>query len=72
MDLLIFELRHQRPSSGKKSTQKSYQFSSLLFTVISTALPGDFYFFKLTQPLTFSVNEKGGKLIENHTPFPMI
>jgi hypothetical protein len=35
--------------------------SSLLFTVTSTALPWDFYFFKLTQPLTVSVKEKGGK-----------
>ncbi len=41
---------------------------SLLFTVTSTALPWDFFFFKLTQPLTvstvqllYTVKEKGGK-----------
>jgi hypothetical protein len=39
-----------------KSRQKSEEFSSLLFTVTSTTLPRDFYFFKLTQPLT---REKG-------------
>jgi hypothetical protein len=31
---------------------QSEEFSSLLFTVTSTALPWDFYFFKLMQPLT--------------------
>ncbi len=31
------------------------QKKSLLFTVTSTALPWDFYFFKLTQPLTVSL-----------------
>ncbi len=42
------------------------EFSSLLNTVISIYLPRDFYFFKLTQPLTYSVKllytvkEKGG------------
>ncbi len=42
--------------------------SSLLLTVTSTTLPWDFYFFKLTQPLTASsvyllntIKEKGGK-----------
>jgi hypothetical protein len=54
-----------RPKSWTKSKQK---FSSLLFTVTSTALPWDFYFFKLTQPLTvstvhflYTVTEQGGK-----------
>ncbi len=42
----------QRPNSWTKSRQKSSEFSSLLFT--STALPWDFYFFKLKQPLTVS------------------
>jgi hypothetical protein len=50
--------------------QKSYEFSSLLFTVTNTALPSGFYFFKLTQPVTassstvhllYNVKEKGGK-----------
>jgi hypothetical protein len=45
---------HQRPNSRTKTRQKSYEFSSLLFKVTSTALPLDFYFFKLTQPLTVS------------------
>ncbi len=47
---------------------KVKEFFSLLFTVTSTALPRDFYFFKLTQPLTvytvqllYTVKEKGGK-----------
>jgi hypothetical protein len=57
-----------RPNSWTKSRQKSAEFSSLLFTVISTALPLDFYFFKLMQPLTvstvqllYTVKEKEGK-----------
>jgi hypothetical protein len=41
----------------------------LLFTVTSTACL-DFHFFKLTQPLTISVKNKGGNQIENHTLFP--
>ncbi len=36
-----------------KSRKKSTEFSSGLFTVTSTALPWDFYFFKLTQPLMY-------------------
>jgi hypothetical protein len=42
----------QRPNSCAKSRQKSWKFSSSLFTVTSTALPWIFCFFKLTQPLT--------------------
>ncbi len=52
-----------RPNSWPKS---------LLITVTSTALPWDFYFFKLTQPLIvytvqllFTVKEKGGKTDKN-------
>jgi hypothetical protein len=48
---------------------KSLEFSSLLFTVPSTALPWDFYFFKLMQPITVSavqllciVRERGGEI----------
>jgi hypothetical protein len=51
-----------------KSGQKSSEFSSLLFTVTSTALPLDFYFLKLMQlptvsivQLLYTVKEKGGK-----------
>ncbi len=51
----------QRPNSWAKSRQKSWKFSSLLFTVNSTALSWVFYFFKLTQPLTVSVKETGAK-----------
>jgi hypothetical protein len=54
----------------------SYEFSSLLFTVTFTALPGDFYFFKLTQPLAvsriqllYTVKEKGGK--PDMKPYPL-
>jgi hypothetical protein len=36
------------------------EFSSLLFTVTSTALPREFYFFKFTQPLTFSYSDQPG------------
>ncbi len=43
-----------KPNSWTKSRQKSSAFSSLLFTVTSTALPWAFYFLKLTQPLTVS------------------
>jgi hypothetical protein len=32
-------------------------------------LPPDFYFFKLTQPLTVSVKEKGGK--PDRKPYPL-
>ncbi len=38
----------RRPNSWTKSIR------GLLFTVTSTALPWDFYFFKLTEPLTVS------------------
>ncbi len=44
--------------------------------VTSTALPSDFYIFKLTQPLTvstiqllYTVKEKGGK--PNRKPYPL-
>jgi hypothetical protein len=50
------------------------EFSSLQFTVTSTALPCDFYFFKHTQPLTvstvqllYTIKEKGGK--PNRKPY---
>ncbi len=45
-------------------------FSSLLFTVISTALPSDLYFLKLTQPLTVSVKKKGGN--PDRKPYPLL
>ncbi len=44
------------PNSLMKSKQKSVEFSFLLFTVTSTALPCDFCFFKLTQPLMYFFN----------------
>ncbi len=44
-------------------------FSSLLFTVTSTALPWDFYFSRLTQPLTVSVKKKRGK--PERKPYPL-
>ncbi len=43
-----------RPNSWTQSRHKSQEFSPLLFTVPSTALPCDFYYLKLTQPLTVS------------------
>ncbi len=55
-----------RPNSWTKYRQKSSEFSSLLLTVPSTALPWDFYFFKLMQPLT----EERGKTYRKPYPFP--
>ncbi len=49
-------------------TKISREFSSLLFTVTSTALPWDLYCFKVTQPLTVSVKETGGK--PDRKPYP--
>ncbi len=55
----------QSPNSWTKSRHKSSGFSFMLFTVTSTALPWDFYFFKLTQPLTvqlgYTVKKQGRK-----------
>ncbi len=66
----------QRPNSWTKSRKKAEEFSSLLFTVTYTALPWDFYFFKLTQPPTVSsvqllkaVKEKGA--IPDSKPYPL-
>jgi hypothetical protein len=53
----------------KIQTKVLREFSSLLFTVTSTALPWDFYFFKRTQPLTVSVKKKGGK--PDRRPYPL-
>jgi hypothetical protein len=61
-------LRVQWPNYLTKSRQKSCY--SLLFTITCTALPWDLYFFKLTQPLTVSVNEKGGKTDGKPYPLP--
>ena len=53
---------------GRNPNKSLKSFSSLLFTVTSTASPWDFYFFKLMQPRTVSrvellctVKEKGRK-----------
>jgi hypothetical protein len=58
---------------------KVLRVSSLLFTVTLTALPWDFYLFKLTQPLTVStvrymwpIKEKGGKPDRKPDPLPYI
>jgi hypothetical protein len=58
---------------------KALRVSSLLFTVTSTALSWDLYFFKLTQPLRvsrvlllYTVKEKGGKPGQNHSLFPLV
>jgi hypothetical protein len=63
-----------KPNSWTKSRYKSQEFSSLLLAVTSIALPSDFYFFKLTQPLTVStvnctVKKKGGK--PDRKPYPL-
>ncbi len=65
-----------RSRAGGTLKPNSWTKSSMLFTVTSTTLPWDFYFFKLTQPLTvssvhtvlYTVKEKGETLIENHSP----
>ncbi len=59
----------QRPNSWTKSRQKSLEFSSLLFTNTSSALPWDFYFFKISQPLTVSMKKNGGK--PDRKPYPL-
>ncbi len=67
-----------RPNWTKsRQKSKSYEFSSLLFTVTSTALPWDFYFCKLTQPLTVSSGQllstekvKEGKTERKPYPLP--
>ncbi len=66
----------QRPHSWTKSIQQSSELSSLLFTVSSTALPWDFCFFQLTQPLTvstvqlqYTIKEKGEK--PDRKPYPL-
>jgi hypothetical protein len=66
--LPIFPFLFLRTNSWTFSRQKSSEFSALLFTITSTALPWDFHFFKLTQPLTvfivqslYTVKEKGAK-----------
>ncbi len=51
---LILLMALLRPNSWTKSRQKSKEFSSLLFTLTSTALHRDFYFFKLMEPLIVS------------------
>ncbi len=60
-----------RWNSWTKSRQN--EFSSFLFTATSTALPWEFYFVKLTQPLTVSrsvtVHCKGGK--PDRKPYPL-
>jgi hypothetical protein len=41
----------------------------MFYSLLFTALPGDFDFFKLTQPLTVSVRRKKENLIENYIPY---
>jgi hypothetical protein len=61
--------------NNKEADFWTKEFCSLLFTVNSTAVPLDLYFFKLTQPLKvftvhllFPVMEKGGK--PDRKPYP--
>jgi hypothetical protein len=65
------------PEAGFLDEIQTKDISSLLFKVTSAALPRKFYFFKLTQPLTFStiqllysVQEKGGKPERKSCPVP--
>jgi hypothetical protein len=59
-----------RRNSWTKSRQKSLRVFLLVLTVPSTALPWLLYFFKLKQPLTVSVKEKGGK--PKRKPYPLL
>ncbi len=66
----------QRPNSWTNPRQKSWEYSSLLFTVTSPDMPWYLYFFKLTQPLTvftiqllYTVKEEGGK--PDRKPYPV-
>ena len=69
--------RDLRPNSWTKPRQKSWEFSTLQFTVTSTAFRWYVFFFKLTQPLTvsnsaslYTAQEKGGKPDRKAHPFP--
>ncbi len=72
----LFQISSQWEAWKNRFAYFSYgkKFSSLLFTVTSTALPWEFYFFKLTQHLTvtvqllYALKRKEENLIENHTP----
>jgi hypothetical protein len=65
-----------RPTTSTKAEfldeiqTKVLRVPSLGFTVTSAALPLDIYFFKVTQPLTVSVKEKGGKPDRKPCPLP--
>jgi hypothetical protein len=65
----------QRSNSWTQSRPKSSEFFSLLIKVTFTALPSDFYFCKLMQPVTVStvssctVKEKGGEPDRKPHPF---
>jgi hypothetical protein len=48
---------------------KVFRFFSLLFTV-PYSFAGDFFFFKITQPLTVATKEKGGKPDKKPYPLP--
>ncbi len=68
--LLIVEFRYENTMYTEASGQNPDNSLNLLFTDTSTALPWDFYFLKLTQPLTvstfqllYTVKEKGQKTI---------
>ena len=53
----------------RRNSDKSLKSFPPCYSVTSTALPCVFYFFKLTQPLTVSVKEKGGK--PDRKPYPL-
>ncbi len=57
---------------GRNPDKSLTEFSSFLFTVTSTTLSWDVYFFKLRQSLTISVKEKGGKLDRKPYPSPKL
>ncbi len=65
----LYIVNVQRPNSLKGSRQKSEKFYSLLLLHSNLySFAWDFYFFKITQPLTVSVKEKGGNL--DRKPYP--
>ncbi len=76
-DQLWWVKQIKRPNSWMKSGQKSWNFLLAIHSHLSTALPWDFYFFTLSQPLTvsrvhllYTVKEKRGK--PSRKPYPLL
>ncbi len=62
-------LRRSEAAFGR-NPDKSLKSVPPCYSTLPTALPWDFYFFKITQPLTVSAKKKGGKLDRKLYPLP--